>query len=450
MTERPVVDFDLRRIGIHMPKVRYQRGSLRTSVPPAKGKPARKLPRGTFWAQWYQYVRTAEGTERRRRREKIIDRALAQKYRIPLDCEGPLNKSDAQRVLDLLIAQDTGTYIPPDTAATVAMVAQEYLALSQPNWGPHMVRSAGSLIKKHIVNGTLGQRAIADVDEAELQGWLNWLNEYVSSGSSKSLLKGLLLHTRAVWKHARKRKIMTENPTEDLRAKSRKRPSERTLTMDECQRLLSAVTGRDHLIFGIFVQLGLRPEETFALRRDDVERDRLRIDEALVEGEPAPTKTEASDDYVYVPPSLQVELRTWLERTDGEPNDWLFQPTHGRRGHMNQNNYRERVLQPAAIRAGVGVYSAKGKDGKPVQKTDVDFRVLRRTCATLFGGYAKDPKSTQAQLRHADPTITLKHYQKSIPESVRAAAIAFEQALKSSRNRTGIEQVGASSKGLVN
>ena len=29
----------------------------------------------------------------------------------------------------------------PDTAATVAMVAKEYLTLIEPNWGPHMVRA---------------------------------------------------------------------------------------------------------------------------------------------------------------------------------------------------------------------------------------------------------------------------------------------------------------------
>ena len=39
------------------------------------------------------------------------------------------------------------------------------------------------------------------------------------------------------------------------------------------------------------------------------------------------------------------------------------------------------------------------------------------------------PRDTQAQLRHADPTVTLRHYQKSIPASVRAAALAFEEEL---------------------
>jgi integrase len=424
----PVVSFEVRDIGKRMARRRFQRGTLRTIIPAHGGDPARKLPRGTYWATWYRYVKRPDGSEIRRHREKIITRQLAEKHGIAKDYTGPLAKSDAQRVLDLLIAQDAGTYVPPDTAATVAMLGKEYLALSEPNWGPHMVRSAGSIVTKHIINGALGGCCIADVTESDLQ---SWINGYVNRGASRSLLKGLLLHARAIWKHARKKKIIAENPTEDLRARSKRRVAERYLTVEECRRLLSVLAGRDHLIVRMFIQLGLRPEEMFALRRDDVKGDQLRIDEALVEGESAPTKTEASDDYVYIPPDLAVELDGWMECSIGGPADWLFQTEHGRRGFMNANNYRNRILKPAAIRAAVGVIDTGKRDekGKPILKTDVDFRALRRTCATLFGDRAKDPKSTQAQLRHADPTITLKHYQKAIPASVKAAAIALENDL---------------------
>ncbi len=224
---------------------------------------------------------------------------------------------------------------------------------------------------------------------------------------------------------------MTENPTEDLRAKSRSRVCERYLSIDECRRLLSELNGRDRLIVSLLIQAGLRPEELFALRRNDVQGDFLRIDEALVEGEPAPVKTEASEGRVYLPAELSAEVAAWMAANPGGSTDWLFQTMHGRPGHLNQNNYRQRVLQPAAIRAGVGVTDTGKKDakGRPVLKTDVDSRALRRNCATLFGAQAKDPKSVQAQLRHADPTITLKHYQKSIPESVRAAGDQLEQKL---------------------
>jgi integrase len=73
----------------------------------------------------------------------------------------------------------------------------------------------------------------------------------------------------------------------------------------------------------------------------------------------------------------------------------------------------------------------------------VNFQVLRRTCATLLGAKAKDPRDTQAQLRHADPSVT-RHYQKSIPASVKAAAVALESELvdkSGGSNRTGFEQV---------
>jgi len=62
--------------------------------------------------------------------------------------------------------------------------------------------------------------------------------------------------------------------------------------MEECQRLLSVVSSADHLAFRIFIQLGLRSEELFALRRNDVVEDTLRIDEAIVEGASATVKTE--------------------------------------------------------------------------------------------------------------------------------------------------------------
>jgi hypothetical protein len=65
----------------------------------------------------------------------------------------------------------------------------------------------------------------------------------------------------------------------------------------------------------------------------------------------------------------------------------MFQTTHGRPGFPNSNNYRKRILQSAAIRASVGVTGTGTRDrkGKPIFKTDVDFRCLRRIWATLFG-----------------------------------------------------------------
>src|SRR5438270_2270995 len=157
---------DLRKIGIHMGRQRYQRGSLKTVAPGTKSKPERQLPRGSYWARWHRYV----GPDGRRRSplEKIITKELARTFRIGADYPGPLTKSDAQKVLDLLIARDAGTYTPPDTTVTLAQVARDYLATVEPGWGPHTVRTSKGLIEYSLIGGKLGERPVIELTEIEL------------------------------------------------------------------------------------------------------------------------------------------------------------------------------------------------------------------------------------------------------------------------------------------
>jgi integrase len=422
------MDFDVKRIGRHMSRQRYQRGRLKTFVPAAKGKPKRQLPRGTYWARWYRYVKHADGQEKRSPREKIITKELARSFRIATEYEGPLTKADAQRVLDLLIARDAGTYSPPDAAATFGQVAREYLAVVEPGWGPHTVRTSKGLIESALSGGKLGSCPVVELTEIELQ---QFLNEHVSAGASRSKLAKVPLYVRNNLDHAVMKKIMLANPARNpgyrLKAKSRTAVADRYLSMEECQRLLSEVVGGDHLAIRILIQLGLRSEELFALRRDDVIGDALRIDEAIVDGTSSKVKTDASDASVYIPPDLRIELRGWLECLSSDPRGWLLPAPKG--GPWLAQNYLNRVLKPAAVGARVGISARRTGKGEEVETTDVNFQVLRRTCATLFGAKAKDPRDTQAQLRHADPAVTLRHYQKSIPASVRAAALALEEEL---------------------
>ncbi len=243
-----VVASDLRGIGKHMPRRRYQRGTLSTSVPASSTRAERKLPRGTYWSQWYQYVRQPDGSESRRRREKIITRDLAAKYGIARDYDGPLTKTDAQRVLEALIEEESGIYTPPDTEATFEQIAREYITLNETNWGAHTTRTSRNLIETHLI-GKLGPRTVAGLNSLELQAFLNG---YVNSGASKSLLNKILLYLRAILDLAVVKEIIAANPARNpahkLKARSRMRPCDRALTVDECQRLLSAVVGRDHLI----------------------------------------------------------------------------------------------------------------------------------------------------------------------------------------------------------
>jgi hypothetical protein len=203
--------FDVKGIGKHISRQRYQRRALKAFVPAGKGKLQRQLPRGTYWARWYRYIKTASGREKRSPREKIITKDLAKSFRIATEYEGPLTKADAQRVLDLLIARDAGMYIPPDTSATLEQVAREYLAIVEPDWGPHTTRTSNGLIEYALIGGSLGSRPVAELTEIGLQ---QFLNEHVAAGASRSKLSKLLLYLRNILDHAVMKKLMPANPLE--------------------------------------------------------------------------------------------------------------------------------------------------------------------------------------------------------------------------------------------
>ena len=167
------------------------------------------MPRGSYWARWYRYVKDADGTEKRSPREKIITKDLARSFRIATEYEGTLTKADAQRVLDLLIARDAGTYTPPDAAATFGQVAREYLAVVEPGWGPHTIRTSKGLVESVLIGGKLGSRPVVELTEIELQ---QFLNEHVSAGASRSKLTKVLLYLRNILDHAMMKKIILANP----------------------------------------------------------------------------------------------------------------------------------------------------------------------------------------------------------------------------------------------
>jgi len=410
-----VVPVDLKQIGRHMSRPKSQQGEIRES-PPHRGK----LPRGRYWSRWRLYVRRADGTEHVTRPSKIIDRALAEKMGFVLDYTGPLTKTDAWKVLRKLIGESNAAPAAFTGRTTFGELAREYLELNRPNWGANETRVSENLIGIHLI-GKLGQRPVRELTDAELQ---RFINAYVEIGSSASLLSKLTTHLRAILNVAVDRRLIDRSPARNLKAKSKKRRCNLAHSSEESAALYSVVSNRDHVAIRLLVQLGLRSEELFALRRNDVRHEELVIDEAIVDGRTKEPKTLASASSVFVPPDLATELKHYLETIDASPTAWLF-PASRKGAPMRPANFLKRVLKPAAIRAGIAVT----QNAKGVKKTALNFQSLRRTSSTLFGARAKDPKSTQAHMRHADPHVTLRHYQQAIPSEVKAAAIALEADL---------------------
>jgi integrase len=412
---------NLKGFGIHLSRPRSQRGEL-SDVMPKRGK----LARGRYWARWRIYVRRPDNSEEIKRAEKIIDRNVAEQMGFILDYAGPLTKTDARRVLEALIQRTNSRPVAFTARTTLGDLAREYVDLNKPHWEASTSRVNVQIIQDHII-GKLGTRLVRELSDSELQ---RFINGYVEQGASRSFLTKLGLFLRAVLNMAMDRELIQHNPARKLRAKSRKRASNLAHSLEECDLLLAQVSGADHLAIRLLIQLGLRSEELFALRCNDVQGGALVIDEAIVDGAAKDTKTAASAATMYLTPDLQTELEHYLCTLPDDPSGWLF-PSSRQGVPTRPGNFLNRVLKPAAVRAGLAVF--KTEKGEPTSA--VNFQSLRRTSSTLFGARAKDPKSTQAHMRHADPYVTLKHYQREVPAEVKAAAMALERDLLAQKQR---------------
>lgn len=401
---------DVRTLGRHMPRERYQRGSLK------KVGQRQRLWRG----RWHVYVRQPDGSEKICKREKIL---------------GPvaeLTKARAQEKLDALIktttSQIAGT-LPPDTTLKALWI--RYSELKAASWSKATRSSltsifSGSLSKKQrpSIMALIGERPVQELTRGPLQDLLNTM---ATRGDSQSAVKQARTYLGAMLDYARDERLIFNNPASKLEIPTQllKRPCERYYTFDEVRKLLANAHGREHLVLRIFINCGLRPGELFALREDDIEPGRLKIDEAVKETERGAkrvgeTKTPGSRAYVTMSEGLQEELAMWIQArrqtrpyhaaTEESAQESLLLFPSEKGTTMRLGNYLKRYLKPLAKKVGI---------------LDMTYQALRRTCATHFQKFGK-PRDIQAQLRHTRLEMTGR-YIKEIPDQVRAAVQKMDE-----------------------
>jgi integrase len=292
------------------------------------------------------------------------------------------------------------------------------------SWSDKTESLITTIFERHVLP-RIGHIQLAKLDKLTIDVMLKEL----AKGWSSSLVHKVRVYAKAALEEAVEQGYLDKNPVRKIQNPQTRPPSKRYLSLDEIRRLLDAMGNpRDRLIVRMCIILGLRPGEIFALKWDDFDEanGRLRIDEAVVKSKIKATKTPASRAWIWLPQSITGELVKWRE-TSSSP--LIFPARTGR--PLDTLRFLRRHIQPAAVRCGIMPERPKdwpkGKqwvDGE----TSVNFRALRRTCATWFQrvGTAKD---IQAQLRHTTPVTTLGVYVQEIPESVRAAVEALDQKL---------------------
>jgi integrase len=386
--------------------------------------PRRRIERGYFYkvgkrvkcweGRFHVYVTLTDGTEKRRERTKILGLC------------SEMSKGEAEQALFRKIAVARGQAGPLPENPTFREVWTRYRTLKEPTWSNATRKAVVSLFegsskkkKRSSILAMVGSRRVGELTRDPLQ---ECLNQMAARGDSFSAVKKARTYIAAALEFALDENLIVRNPGRKLELPSKRlrKPCGRFLSLEEVRKLLSAAAAlsfRDRLIVRIFVVCGLRAQEMFVLRVDDVEPGTLRIDEALKETEKGAarigeTKNTASNGYVVISPDLEKDIRTWLQIRNiadeyhhtaaAAPNDLLFPSETGTPYRIG--NYLKRTLKPIAEGAGI---------------RDLTYQALRRTFATHFQRYGS-PKDAQAQLRHSKLEMT-GWYMKEIPETVRAA-----------------------------
>jgi len=252
---------------------------------------------------------------------------------------------------------------------------------------------------------------LSQLDKFRLQTYLNEL----APRFSKSVLTKIRVYLSSMFDEAVELEFITKNPAAKLAVpRSGKRVAGIHLTPEQIPIVLFNLSDRDRLIVRMFLVLGLRPGELFALRWNDKGQNSLRIDSSITDGIEVETKTEGSNTSVWLPVSIDTELEWWRSaRKDPSPDGFIF--PSARATAINTNNFHFRVLKQAGKKAGV---------------PGVTHQMLRRTCSTYMAQITS-VKDVQAHLRHTSAKTTLEHYIKSVPESVRIAVESLDHLLKS-------------------
>ena len=383
-------------IGLHLPRQRNR----------PRGTVERFGTRPENWRGLYYVYAEVDGIEKRVQRRPVL---------------GP-TASMSKRAAEDKLAEIVGgeLALPPERPRTLRFrdIWESFRSLKSGIWGKANAGNLQSIFQKHVLP-VLGDWEISQLTLDPLQ---RLLNQVAQRGYRRSTLKHIRTYLKAALEYAVDEGFINRNAARKLELPKTQKSRERFYSYAEMKRLLSVAAGRENLVFRILLFCGLRPAELLALRIEDVGPDQLRIDEAVKEKEKGAnrigeTKTETSDAWVAVPPDLARDLKAWVAKHPHrhDPRAFLFPTATGTAYRVG--NFLKRVLKPIAKSAGID---------------DFDFRAMRSTASTLFQTHGT-VKDTQGQMRHADPTTTLRYYVKVIPENQRKAVADFERAVMKKR-----------------
>ena len=290
----------------------------------------------------------------------------------------------------------------------------------------HHMRTASNLrpstrdrYQRHFrlyVGLTLGERGLESVTKADIKTLLADMRAAGKGTPTIEAVKRLLHRLFAV---AVEEDRVPRNPASGIEVGKAEPREPRFLTQGEVRRIAAEVPDPYPALVPFLAWTGLRIGEASALRVKNLDLTARTV--RVVENSPevggrkyiGPTKTNKPRT-VRFGAGLAAILKAHLASHGGplDPESFVFTSPEG--GQVRQNNFRKRVFQPAAKRAGID----------PVPSV----HDLRHTAASLMARAGWSMRDAQEQLGHSHTTMT-DRYTHLFPEDHEQKVAALDALL---------------------
>jgi integrase len=289
----------------------------------------------------------------------------------------------------------------------------------------------------YIVPGSLGSMRLSDIERSDVERWVTDLTSRCEPPTVDKTYRTL----RACLNTAVLDGLIPSNPATRVAMPdiADRRPF--FLTANQVAAIGQELPERDRALLYFLAYTGVRMGEATALRVHnlDLPRRRATITENSPEvgGRKLTTKTKTKTTRrVDMSDALVYELADHLERfgtpsasRGGDPSAYVF--TSARGGQVRQGNWRERVFQPACIRADVTRAGPKGSIETP------RVHDLRHTAASLAAAAGYTLHEVKEMLGHSSIQVTSDRYLHLFEDAKAEKAQWLGIVMQEARNELG-------------
>lgn len=435
--------------GIAPDELRKKLGPLIDSREPdrlSNGTPL-KPNSGNTWRAWFSYqVRDCLGNSVRDRRGKPLQKRVSFSLDVPCSGSGAATKNEARKLTATLreaIVHDCRVLsgLSSDGTATVRdyvcgfIDTRERLGRVEASTASGYRRDANRLFK------FIGDRRFDSLTHRDVQKCVLSMAEEYSPNS--------VIHSFAVLRMSFSYAIIngdiTSNPCEHVEMPKRRETRKNTLTFAESRSLSALLYSMPQDWFSVAailtLECGLRPEETFGLRWEDLsateDEGRISIRRAVKRsgsgayvGEP---KSAAAHRDIPLSSTLHDYLLRWRRRCAElslRERDTTVRGGSGHVGSLYIVGYPDgRFRNPHSFTERWGKFARKSGIVGTAGETIIPYD-MRHTFATLGIACGADVRAVSGLMGHSDPSLTLRVYANADTEAMRTASARIQASIE--------------------